>query len=480
MMFFFINSSVTHMKLDGYYQTDEPAREDESDEPTSEDESDWPTSWKKKEEISCKGDDGKWRKKSKDYYKFFVCKGDDEQSVKNLKIGYHCQETLARLEAKGFTFPLNNDLCYNDSAENQVATEMMKGGTSKPETKYAIGTGKVYIVRAKELFTWSPIFLGQKEMEYTSDEDSDVGPQKVPNRSQFCEEGPNDDRVSDVEKVSETNFGDNLSIPINHIDEFEKQQSEDPFNIYRLLRKQPGDESHEQPDHGATMMMKGEKSKPSIELRLITSEEDRISSLPDCLLVEIISRLSETKYAIRTADLDYYKAVLDDESLEMHDELNEEMLRGLLFSLGHAKEVKIGELCLEALAGRKARGLICPSNLKIDMYIDHFSYDIMEMVEYDRNEELRKARIKAELDSNDDDYHYSDDDLEEIENIDFHTEGDDSVVIKNITTQDPILTKLCNARILFRGNVEYGLNEETPQVDPDDNQIDHVNELKRG
>nr|GEZ37140.1 RNA-directed DNA polymerase, eukaryota, nucleotide-binding alpha-beta plait domain protein [Tanacetum cinerariifolium] len=61
----------------------------------------------------------------------------------------------------------------------------------------------------------------------------------------FCEEGPNVDRVSDVEKVSETNFGDNSSIPINHIDEFEKKQSEDPFNIYRLLRKQPGDESHE-------------------------------------------------------------------------------------------------------------------------------------------------------------------------------------------------------------------------------------------
>nr|GEZ45487.1 hypothetical protein [Tanacetum cinerariifolium] len=57
--------------------------------------------------------------------------------------------------------------------------------------------------------------------------------------------GPNDDRVSDVEEVSETNFRDNLSIPINHIDELEKQQSADPFNIYRLLRKQPGDDSHE-------------------------------------------------------------------------------------------------------------------------------------------------------------------------------------------------------------------------------------------
>ncbi|GKC54738.1 hypothetical protein Tco_1077483 [Tanacetum coccineum] len=86
---------------------------------------------------------------------------------------------------------------------------------------------------------------------------------------------------------------------------------------------------------------------------------------------------------------------------------------------------------------------------QIDMYVDHFGYDIMEMVEWDRNEELRKTRNKSESDFSDDDYHYSDDDLEEIEN-------------------------LCSARILFRGNVEYGVNEETPQVDPDDNQIDHV------
>nr|GEZ28210.1 RNA-directed DNA polymerase, eukaryota [Tanacetum cinerariifolium] len=54
------------------------------------------------------------------------------------------------------------------------------------ESFKVIFKGKVYMVRAKELFTWNPIFLGQKEMEYTSDEDSDVGPQKVSDHSQFC------------------------------------------------------------------------------------------------------------------------------------------------------------------------------------------------------------------------------------------------------------------------------------------------------
>nr|GFB10255.1 hypothetical protein [Tanacetum cinerariifolium] len=37
-------------------------------------------------------------------------------------------------------------------------------------------------------------FGGLWEMEYTSDDDFDGGPHKVPDRSYFCEEGPNDDR----------------------------------------------------------------------------------------------------------------------------------------------------------------------------------------------------------------------------------------------------------------------------------------------
>nr|GEX21653.1 agenet-like domain-containing protein [Tanacetum cinerariifolium]GEX88917.1 agenet-like domain-containing protein [Tanacetum cinerariifolium] len=41
-------------------------------------------------------------------------------------------------------------------------------------------------------------------------------------------------------------------------------------------------------------------------------------------------------------------------------------------------------------------------------------------------------------------------DCEEIENVDFQTEGDESVVIKYISTSDPFLNKLCSARIMFR------------------------------
>ncbi|GJZ75077.1 hypothetical protein Tco_0639542 [Tanacetum coccineum] len=49
----------------------------------------------------------------------------------------------------------------------------------------------------------------------------------------------------------------------------------------------------------------------------------------------------------------------------------------------------------------------------IDMYVEHFGYDIMEMAQADRNEEQNQNSIE----SSDDDYNSSD--CEEIENVDF-------------------------------------------------------------
>ncbi|GJT66034.1 calcium/proton exchanger [Tanacetum coccineum] len=88
----------------------------------------------------------------------------------------------------------------------------------------------------------------------------------------------------------------------------------------------------------------------------------------------------------------------------------------------------------------------------IDMYVEHFGYDIMEMAEVDRNEEQNQNSIEY----SDDDYNSSD--CEEIENVDFQTEGDESVVIKDISTSDPFLNKLCSAS---QNGVQY------PAFDPD-------------
>nr|GEW39182.1 splicing factor [Tanacetum cinerariifolium] len=114
---------------------------------------------------------------------------------------------------------------------------------------------------------------------------------------------------------------------------------------------------------------------------------------------------------------------------------------------------------------------------KIDMFAEHFGYGIMELIEFDKNEEQKHNIIGS---SNDD--YYSSDDCQEIENVDFLTEGDNSVMIKNISTQDPFLNKLCSSRIMCRGNVECRMPDETKtlDVDRDDNQIDSIYKVKRG
>ncbi|GJW09621.1 hypothetical protein Tco_1575448 [Tanacetum coccineum] len=110
--------------------------------------------------------------------------------------------------------------------------------------------------------------------------------------------------------------------------------------------------------------------------------EDRISLLPDCLIVEILSRLGDIKYAIRTGklvllnvssvievELAYYQAYFT-ESMKLVDETNEEILQDFLLSVGHVKEVIISESILQTLAGLKAKGFTFPWNLKVLGEID--------------------------------------------------------------------------------------------------------------
>ncbi|GJW50178.1 zinc finger, PMZ-type containing protein [Tanacetum coccineum] len=114
------------------------------------------------------------------------------------------------------------------------------------------------------------------------------------------------------------------------------------------------------------------------------------------------------------------------------------------------------------------------SGNEINMSVEHFGYDIMELVKLKVNQEDNHNNIEES-----DDEYYGSDDYEEIENVDFQTEGDESVVIKSISTHDPFLTKLCSARIMVRGLVEHQ-NTEAPLADPDDHQIHAVNKVQSG
>ncbi|PWA87302.1 hypothetical protein CTI12_AA126620 [Artemisia annua] len=93
--------------------------------------------------------------------------------------------------------------------------------------------GKIFVVRAKELFVWSPVFKDVKDVVYWNDGDN-------------CR-SVNLDAESDVEGVSETDFGvqkDELDYgqakSVNDKEQSvnDKEYSSDPFNIYSLLNKQ--------------------------------------------------------------------------------------------------------------------------------------------------------------------------------------------------------------------------------------------------
>nr|GEU62599.1 ubiquitin-conjugating enzyme 25 [Tanacetum cinerariifolium] len=98
--------------------------------------------------------------------------------------------------------------------------------------------GKIFVLRAKELFLWSPVFKDVAEVVYCSDDESVKGADE--NNVETSKQ-VNLDAESDVEGVSETYFGehdDNLGNDPNPIQPLnEKETYNDPFNIYDLLKK---------------------------------------------------------------------------------------------------------------------------------------------------------------------------------------------------------------------------------------------------
>nr|GEY80979.1 RNA-directed DNA polymerase, eukaryota [Tanacetum cinerariifolium] len=98
--------------------------------------------------------------------------------------------------------------------------------------------GKIFVVRAKELFVWSPTFKSVKDVEYFSEDDSVNGDEE---KNAGMSKKANLKDESDIEGVSETVFGDQVE-PLCHEHNQnplskEKENSSDPFNLYNLLNK---------------------------------------------------------------------------------------------------------------------------------------------------------------------------------------------------------------------------------------------------
>ncbi|GKB35490.1 hypothetical protein Tco_0880432 [Tanacetum coccineum] len=109
----------------------------------------------------------------------------------------------------------------------------------------------------------------------------------------------------------------------------------------------------------------------------------------------------------------------------------------------------------------------------VDLYVEHHGYDLMDY----------KNSNDRDYDSPDSsDSYYSSDDEQVINYVDFYHEGEQDVVVKNITTNDPFLTKLCSNNGNFRGfiNEPIPVNEDLHIEDPDSSGLEPRHQIQRG
>nr|GEW35242.1 hypothetical protein [Tanacetum cinerariifolium] len=74
------------------------------------------------------------------------------------------------------------------------------------------------------------------------------------------------------------------------------------------------------------------------------------------------------------------------------------------------------------------------------------------------------------------DEYYSSDEIEGFDDVDFYTEGEENVVIKNLTTHDSFLNKLCGNTGMFRDYLDESVLETEGEAldDSDDAHIEHI------
>ncbi|GKA94464.1 hypothetical protein Tco_0816502, partial [Tanacetum coccineum] len=109
----------------------------------------------------------------------------------------------------------------------------------------------------------------------------------------------------------------------------------------------------------------------------------------------------------------------------------------------------------------------------MDLYVKYFDYDVLDFLNKEGNGN------QPHYESSDE--YYSSDEVEEFNYVDFNTEGQENVLIKNLTTQDPFLNKLCSNHGTFKGFIDEPVPvDQEPIEDLDDANIDPLFKVKRG
>ncbi|GJY80787.1 hypothetical protein Tco_0493538 [Tanacetum coccineum] len=92
----------------------------------------------------------------------------------------------------------------------------------------------------------------------------------------------------------------------------------------------------------------------------------------------------------------------------------------------------------------------------VDLYVEHNGYDALDI------RDQAKTFVNDEGNESSDAYCSSDD--EDLGFVDFHTEGDENVSIKTLTTNEPFLNKLCSNNGHFRGFIDEHVNANVERV----------------
>ncbi|GJT08929.1 RNA-directed DNA polymerase, eukaryota [Tanacetum coccineum] len=154
--------------------------------------------------------------------------------IEGVPLNAWSRETFVKIGKKW-----GDTLDLEDNVDNSFGRKRICVKTKYPvsilETFKIIVKGRVFMVRAKELFTWNPSFVEHKEKDYASDNESD----QVSENNAFYQH-PNEEEFggeceSDEDGVPETVFGSNVTSPNQVNGGKENTYSEDPFGIYNLL-----------------------------------------------------------------------------------------------------------------------------------------------------------------------------------------------------------------------------------------------------
>ncbi|GJU67308.1 RNA-directed DNA polymerase, eukaryota [Tanacetum coccineum] len=150
-----------------------------------------------------------------------------------LKIGARWGEVMELEESKDDCFARKR-ICIKTKQEDNILEKFK-----------IIVRGKNFVLRAKELFVWSPMFKDSTEAVFCSDDESLKEDDGI---SVDSNNHVDSDAKSDVEGVSDTVFEDQDNKPGKEQAPIQspkdKELSSDPFNLYNLLNKQDKGETN--------------------------------------------------------------------------------------------------------------------------------------------------------------------------------------------------------------------------------------------